>query len=166
MPDDVERTRYVLALLQSMGVPPDANVIGGFQSSRASINRAKEASVVWTGVRNVITLSAQSLDRTALGTVDIPDDFSQLSTTIRQKGLNLNWSHRLTPLSSLTLITNKSKTSGNTSSLDTDRTLYQLMLSSKLGAYTTGSLGIRRTEVTGNVDYVENAILASLLLIF
>ena len=63
-------------------------------------------------------------------------------------------------------MTNKSKTSGNTTSLDTDRTMYSLMLSSKLGAYTTGSLGVRRTEVTGNVDYVENAILASLLLIF
>ena len=76
MPDDLERTRYILALLQSMGIPPDSNVIGGFQSSRASINRNKEASFIWSGVRNTITFSAQSLNRTALGTgIDVPDDF-------------------------------------------------------------------------------------------
>ena len=167
MPDELERTRYILALLQSMGIPPDSNVVGGFQSSRASINRNKEASFIWSGVRNTITFSAQSLNRTALGTgLDVPADDFDISSTIRQKGFSLNWSHKLTPLSSLTLMTNKFKTSGNTSSLDSDRTLYSLMLSSKLGAHTTGSLGLRRTEVTGNVEYVENAVLASVLLIF
>lgn len=167
MPDDIERARYVMTLLQSMGIPPDAQVIGGFQSSRASINRAQEASFVWTGARNVITVSAQSLDRTALGTgIDIPDDFSNFSTTIRQKGINLNWSHKLTPLSTLTFMGNKSQTSGNTSNLDTDRIMYTLMLSSKLGVYTTGSLGLRRTEVSGFVDYDENAILGTLLMVF
>jgi uncharacterized protein (PEP-CTERM system associated) len=167
IPDDVERTRYILALLQSMGIPPDSNVIGGFQSSRASINRAKEASVVWSGVRNVITFSAQSLDRTALGTgADLPDDDFNTSLTIRQKGVNLNWSHKLTPLSTLTLMGNKSKTSGDTSNLATDRTMYSLILTSKLGARTTGSLGMRRTNVSGNIDYVENAILGSLLMVF
>lgn len=166
MPDELERTRYILALLQSMGIPPDSNVVGGFQSSRASINRNKEASFIWSGVRNTITFSAQSLNRTALGTgIDIPDDFDD-SSTIRQKGVSLNWSHKLTQLSSLTLMTNKFKTSGNTNSLDTDRTLYSLTLSSKLGASTTGSLGIRRTEVNGSFEYVENAILGSLLMVF
>jgi uncharacterized protein (PEP-CTERM system associated) len=167
IPDDVERTRYILALLQSMGIPPDSNVIGGFQSSRASINRAKEASVVWSGVRNVITFSAQSLDRTALGTgADLPDDDFNTSLTIRQKGVNLNWSHKLTPLSTLTLMGNKSKTSGDTSNLATDRTMYSLILTSKLGARTTASLGMRRTNVSGRIDYIENAILGSLLMVF
>ena len=167
MPDDVERTRYILALLQSMGIPPDANVIGGFQSSRASINRAKEASLVWSGARNVITFSAQSLDRTALGTgADLPADDFLSSLTIRQKGVNLNWSHKLTPLSSLTLMGNKSKTSGSGNNLESDRTMYSLILTSKLGAHTTGSVGVRRTQVSGRFDYVENVILGSLLLAF
>lgn len=166
MPDEQERTAYVLALLQSLGIPQDANVISGIQSSRASINRTKEASFVWNGVRNVITFSAQSSDRTALGTVDLPDDFSNFSSTIRQQGVNLSWSHKLTPLATLTLMGNKSQTSGNTNNLTTDRTLYSVMLTTKLGAYTTGSLGMRRTEVSGFVDYVENAILGSMLMLF
>jgi uncharacterized protein (PEP-CTERM system associated) len=165
MPDDAERTRYIMAMLQSMGIAPDAQAIGGFQSSRASNNRAKEASFVWTGARNVVTFSAQSLNRTALGTVDIPDDFD-LSTTIRQKGLSINWSHKLTPLATLTLMSNKFWTSGNTSNLDTDRTLYSLMLTSKLGVYTSGSIGYRRTEASGVSAYVENAIFGSLLMVF
>ena len=168
MPDDAERTRYVLLLLQSMGISPEAEAIGGFMSSRASVNRAKEASFVWTGTRNVVMVSAQSLDRTALSSgVDIPeDDFSNFSNTIRQKGLNFNWSHNVTPTASLTLLGNRSRTSGNSSSLVTDRKMYSLMLSNKLGAYTTGSVGLRRTEVSGNVEYVDNAVLASLLMVF
>ena len=60
----------------------------------------------------------------------------------------------------------KSKISGNTSNLSTDRDMYSLTFSSKLGASTTGSFGVRRTEVKGYVDYVENAILGSLLMVF
>lgn len=167
IPDDLARTTHILALLQTMGIAPDANVIGGFQTSRVSINRVKEASVVWNGVRNMLTVSAQSIDRTALGTgIDIPDDFTNFSSTIRQKGITLNWAHKLTPQSTLTLMGNRSQTSGNSSNQETDRTMYSLMFTSKLGANSNASLGVRRTEVSGFVDYTENAILASLLMVF
>lgn len=167
IPDEQERTRYVLAMLQAMGISPNANVLGGFQTSRASINRVREASFVWNGARNMLTFSAQSTNLTGLGTgINIPDDFSNFSQTIRQKGVNLNWAYKLTPNSTLTLMGNKSLTSGNTSNLDTDRRMYALTLTTKLGAYTTGSLGMRRTEVSGFVDYVENAMLASMLMLF
>lgn len=167
IPDNLERTTYILALLQTLGIAPDANVIGGFQTSRASINRVKEVSMLWNGVRNMITLSVQSLDRTALGAgIDIPDDFTNFSSTIRQKGVTLNWAHRLTPLSTLTLMGNRSQTTGNISNQETDRTMYSLMLSTKLGPHSNASIGLRRTEVSGFVDYVENAALASLLMVF
>jgi uncharacterized protein (PEP-CTERM system associated) len=167
IPDDAERARFIESLLQAMNISPDAQVIGGFMTSRASINRTKEASFTWTGARNVVTFSAQSLDRTALGAgIDIPDDFSSFSPTVRQKGVNVNWSHKLTPTAALTLMANKSRTSGNSANLDTDRDMYTLMLSNKLGAYTSGNIGVRRTKVSGFVDYVENALLASLLMAF
>jgi uncharacterized protein (PEP-CTERM system associated) len=166
VPDDAERGRQTLALLQLLGLSPQSQVIGGFMSSRASLDRNKEASFIWTGVRNVVSFSAQSLDRSAVGTGNgIPDDFN-ISSNIRQKGVTANWSHKLTPTASLALIANKSKTAGNTSNLDTDYTLYSLMLTNKLGAYTSGSLGLRRTEASGFVGYVENAILCSLLMVF
>jgi hypothetical protein len=60
----------------------------------------------------------------------------------------------------------KSFTTGNTSALDSDRLMYTATLSEKLGAYTRGSLGYRRTEATGASNYVENAFLASLLVVF
>jgi uncharacterized protein (PEP-CTERM system associated) len=165
-PDDVQRERQTLALLRVLGISPQAQVLGGFMTSRASINHTKEATFIWTGVRNVITFSAQSLDRTALGTGSgIPDDFNS-SPTIKQKGVSANWSHRLTPNASLALLANKSKTSGSTSSQDTEYLLYSLMLTNRLGAYTTGSVGFRRTDANGAVGYVENAIVGSLLMAF
>lgn len=167
IPDNLQRTTYILALLQTLGIAPDANVIGGFQTSRVSINRVREASVLWNGVRNMVTLSVQSIDRTALGTgIEIPDDFANFSSTIRQKGVTINWAHKLTPLSTLTLMGNRAQTTGNSSNQETDRTMYSLMFSTKLGAHSNVSVGVRRTEVTGFVDYVENAVLASLLMMF
>jgi hypothetical protein len=44
--------------------------------------------------------------------------------------------------------------------------MYSLILTSKLGARTTASLGMRRTNVSGRIDYIENAILGSLLMVF
>jgi uncharacterized protein (PEP-CTERM system associated) len=155
-------------MLQQSGISPDAQVIGGFTTSRASINHTKEISFTWTGVRNVVTFSALDLDREALGTgVNVPDDFD-ISSRIRQKGINANWSHKLTPTAALTVMGNKSFTSGNTSAQDSDRLMYTVTLTNKIGAYTSGSVGYRRTEVNGssNFDYVENAILASLLVVF
>lgn len=167
IPDDLQRTSYILNLLQAMGIAPDVQVVGGFQTSRVSINRVKEASVVWNGVRNMITVSAQSIERTALGTgIEIPDDFTNFSSTIRQKGATFNWAHKLTPLSTVTLMGNRMQTTGNSSNQQTDRTMYSLMFTSKLGADSSASLGARRTEVRGFVDYVENALLASVLVVF
>lgn len=167
-PDDAARQTQTLALLQSLGIPPQSQVIGGFMSSQASVNRNREASVVWSGVRNVVTLSVQSLDRAALGLSNgLPDDFSNFNTPfIKQKGATINWAHKFTPTATGTLVTNKFQTSGNTSSLTTDYLTYSAILTNKLGAYTTGSLGLRRTEASGNVSYVENAIVGSLLMMF
>ncbi|HWU84159.1 MAG TPA: TIGR03016 family PEP-CTERM system-associated outer membrane protein [Rhodocyclaceae bacterium] len=163
-PDDAERAAIVLAYLQSLNLSPDAQVIGGFMSSRASINRRREISFTWTGVRNVITMSAQESNRTALGTgADIPiDDFS-LSSTIRQRGINFNWAHKLTPNATLTFVGGRAQVTGNTSNLDTDRTTYSLNLSRKLGVYTSATIGVRKSKVSGYLDYDENAVIASLI---
>lgn len=164
-PDDTERFAVILALLDQMNISPDAQVVGGFMSSRASINRAREISAVWNGVRNVVTVSAQEFDRTMFGSgIDIPaDDFSAFSSTIRQRGINLSWAHKLTPSATLTLVGTRSTTTGSTSNLETDRTMYSATLSRKLGAYTNGSIGLRRTDVSGYVDYVENALILSVV---
>lgn len=164
MPDDAERFAYIQALLQSLNLSPDAQVIGGFMSSRASINRSRQISFTWTGVRNVITMSAQESNRTALGTgVDIPVDDFALSSTIRQRGINFNWAHKLTPNASLTFVGGRALVSGSTSNLDTDRTTYSLTLSRKLGVYTSGTIGLRKSKVSGYLDYDENAVIASLV---
>ncbi|MDE2598539.1 MAG: TIGR03016 family PEP-CTERM system-associated outer membrane protein [Rhodocyclaceae bacterium] len=166
IPDDAERSAYIQTLLLTTGISPDAQVIGGFTTSRASVNHNREISFTWTGVRNVIAVSAMDLDRRALGTgIGVPDDFD-ISQRIRQRGVNANWSHKLTSTAALALMANKSYTSGNNSALDSDRLMYSATLSNKLGAYTSGSIGYRRTQVNGAIDYVENAVLASLLMVF
>ena len=169
IPDDNERARYIEALLQSLQIPPDAQVLGGFMSSRASLNRTQEASFTMTGVRNTVTFSVQRQDRTAVGSGlgIVPDDFSNFGSTIEQKGLNLNWAYKLTPTATFTLMANTSRTTGSGGAAQvTDRDMLTLMMSKKIGARTSASLGVRKTTVSGFVDYVENAILGSLVMIF
>lgn len=167
IPDSTERALFVQSLLQAMNISPNANVLGGYMTPRATIDHNSDISFVWTGVRNVIAVSAQRLERTAFGTgIGAPDDFAIYGPFIRQGGVNMNWSYKLTPTAALSLMGTKSKTSGQSSAQNTDLNQYSLMLSNKLGAYTSGSLGLRRTEVSGVNTYDENAILASLMMVF
>lgn len=167
IPDPADRARFVETLMQQLQIPLDAQVIGGALTSRASINRAQEVSFTLSGVRNTVTVSAQRTNRTSLSSgVDIVDDFTQ-STSFQQQGLNFNWSHRLTPTSSLALmVSNTRSQSSSNAALQLRREMVSLMLNGRLGAYTNGSIGLRRTDSAGNYQYIENAVIGSLVMTF
>jgi uncharacterized protein (PEP-CTERM system associated) len=166
--DDAQRANLALALLQMNGIPPDAAVIGTSQAPRASLMRSQEASMLLTGVRNTVTLSVQRSERTALSQqlVGVPDDFS-LSSVIRQRGANFNWSYRVSSLSTLSFLATTTRSEGvSGSNLNTKLNSSTVSLTRKLGAFTNGTLSYRRTRSDGLFDYVENAITANVLLTF
>ena len=99
---------------------------------------------------------SQSLLATSVGN----DDFSK-STTIRQSGLSVNFAHRLSEISNLNLLLSRQESTGGTgSSLKATTTMYQVNVSTKLGAKTTGSLSVRRSEFDNSTTpYTENALI-------
>lgn len=167
IPDEAARTNFVNALLSQNGIDPNLQVVSGFLSSQATLRRNQQFSWVLFGVRNSITLLANRSENQGLQTGQTAfDTFSQASK-IKQQGFGLNFSHKLTALTNLNLLGSWQESLGSgTSSLKTTTSLYQANLSSKLGAKTTGSLSLRRTEFEGTNPYSENAVLGAVSFVY
>lgn len=170
IPDAVTRANFVNALLAQSGINPNAQVTSGFLTNRATIQRRQQLALALFGNRNTITLLAnRSENQTMLASSAVNDDFAQSnSTTIRQQGFSLNYSHRLSELTNLNALISRQKSASNgKTTSDTTMTLYQINVSTRLGAHTTGSVSVRRSEFDSTTNpYTENALLGTISYIY
>lgn len=166
IPNPVARAQFVTALLQLAGIPADRLIYGNIATSQPFIQRRQQASVSLIGANNTVTFSAQRSSNTRLGTgISILDDFA-LSQNIRQSGFSGSWAHKLTPHSSLTLNALSSRSQGDLATQDTRLRSLSLLYTTKLGARTTATLGVRQNNFDNSAattsDYTENAITGTL----
>ena len=140
----------------------NSQVTSSFLSSRATIQRRQQLSLVILGARNSITfLANRNISQSTLATSAVLDDFSRASE-IRQQGFSLNYSHRLSQLTSLNALLSRQESTGTgTSTLKTTTNLYQLNVATKLGAKTSGSVSVRHTESDGTASFKENALIGT-----
>jgi len=169
---DAAVANAVNTLLAQGGISPNTQVTSSFLTSRASIQRRQDLTLVLTGVRNSITFVANRTEnQSVLAATASNDDFSQ-STLVRQQGLSINLSHRLSELSNLNAVVSRQESQGSSSvtgngNLKTTTTTYLINASTKLGAKTTGSLSARRSEFDSTINpYTENALLGTVSLVF
>lgn len=164
-PDQVQIDRCVLELFNVLGIQPNTQVTGGYMTTRATIQRRQQVAFALFGARNSLTfLANRSENQSTLAASAFADDFDKLSS-VRQQGVSLTYTHRLSPQSSLNASVSRQESTGGSSgsSLKTTQTLYQLNVSTKLGVKTTGMFSIRRSEFDSNTNpYTENAILGSI----
>lgn len=141
---------------------PNAQVTSSFLSSRATIQRRQQLSIVLLGVKNSITfLANRNVSQSTLASNAVADDFSRASE-IRQQGFSINYSHQLSQLSSLNALFSRQESTGTgTNTLKTTTNLYQLNLATKLGAKTSGSVSVRHTASDGTVSFKENALIGT-----
>lgn len=152
------------------GVSPNAQAIGNFLTSRATIQRTQQLALALQGVRNTLTLLLNRNENQSIlaSTAVSNDPLSDNANSIRQRGVSINLSHQLSPLSSINLTASRQQStgSGNTT-LKAKTSIYQANLTSTIGAYTTGSISIRRSE-SDNIGspYTENAIVGTISMLF
>lgn len=97
-PDPVRRAQLVQAELLRLGLPANANGLQSVLASTATLDRAQQLSVALVGVRDVVTLALTRGSSRRLGTAaNLGDDLDN-GNVIRQKSWSLNYSHRLTPI--------------------------------------------------------------------
>jgi len=169
IPDPIERGRYVDSLLQQSGIAPDVQVTRGFVTSQVSVQRRQELSFSLQGARNILILSVGRTQDEAVGPIADAGNIFLVSPNIRQRGVVLNFGHRLTPLTFLHVVASRQDSAalaGN--SLTSDLRYLHIGLSTQLGPKTTGSLGVRRTlfESSTVLPYSENALIGTLTLQF
>jgi uncharacterized protein (PEP-CTERM system associated) len=163
IPDPVARAAFVNAMLASSGLSPNAVLQGGFLTSNVTLQKRKELSLALVGARNTVTFAASQGE-----TRDISNgaglgwfqgtNFLSLDN-VRQTGASVNWSHKLTGLSTLTSSASRLKSKGSgTSPAHTSETMYSVNFLTRLGPKTDAGLGARRIELDGTTGYTENAL--------
>lgn len=170
IPDPVARANFVNALLAFTGVPANAQVTSGFLTSQATVQRNQSLSLALFGVRNSITVLANRTEsQSVLAATLSTNDFSQ-SNVVRQQGVSVNFSHRLSEISNLNALVARQESKGSGSvngNLKATTTTYQVNLSTRLGAKTTGSLSARRSEFDSSTNpFTENALIGTISFVY
>lgn len=162
LPEPDRTTAIQNFFLANPTLDPNAQVTSSFLTSRATIQRRQQLSIVLLGARNSITfLANRNHSQSTLSSAGAIDDFSQTSE-IRQQGFSVNYSHRLSSHSTLNaLLSRQESTSMGTNPLKTTTNLYQVNVATKLGAKTSGSVSVRHTESDGTTSFKENAIIGT-----
>src|SRR6185369_10176520 len=106
---------------------PNQQTTSSFLSSRANIQRHQQLSLALSGVRNTVTFMAnRNESQSILAAAALNDDFSQ-NNVIKQQGVSVNISHRLSDLSNLTLLASRQESTGTgTGTIKTTMTMYQV----------------------------------------
>lgn len=165
--DTAARTALTNAYFAYTGLSPTAVIPSNFLASQASDVRNQRLSLALSGVRNTVTFMATKIRREALinQTIVLFNDSFHDSTIINQRGFSVNWAHRLTAETSLTALAMRMDTTGGAghSNLHTTQKSLNVNLSTQLGAKTTASLAVRRTDFESATNpYTENAVTGTL----
>lgn len=164
--DPVERLQKAEQALALNGIPRYVSLYSPILSDREYFSTNLRFGGVHTGSRDTFSWSIfRSNSDSSLGTLGVPTlgDFAS-SGAIEQKGWTLSLAHRLSPDTSLNVAWTATETTGTrTAGLKTERDTLNATLSTRLGAKTTGSIGLRVTRAsTVNGDVDENAVIASI----
>jgi uncharacterized protein (PEP-CTERM system associated) len=158
-PDPVKRQALVNSFLLANGINPSSTVGGGFLTSALTLQRRQDLSFALLGVRSSVTFLATRTDSQRVGGVaPVRGDLAAFGD-VRQTAFSANISHRLTPISSLSLLLSEQRTRGDSSDQSTVLRLISVNWSSKLGPRSTVSLGARHAAFDSpTAPYDENAV--------
>ena len=168
-PDPARRAQLVNSFLLANGLDGNTSVDLGFLSSSVTLTRRQDASFTLIGLRDTLSFSVSQSETSRLQqvTADTGEDLGN-SNYVRQHGLSIVYSRRLTPQSSLSVLGSMSRAAGQQSGAQSsDLRSLNFSLSTKLGPHTTGTLGLRRTLSSGSLSsYSETALRGGLSLQF
>lgn len=138
-----------------------------FISNSTYIQRSLQGSLVLTGVRNTVSVTASRSDSRNDSATVLSSDILGSSNLILQRNLALNWALKLTPFSTLTTGLSRShNSSSGVAASDTTYTSLNLLWSTQLTQKLRGSLNLRHNmnsvSAGATVPYRENAAVATI----
>ena len=166
-PDPVRRDALVRAFLAVNGINPNALVSAGFLGSGATVARNQSFSVGLVGIRTNLTFrtnysNSVRVSRLTIGSGNLTD-----STRVRQRGLSVDLSHRLTPSASAGLTLQSLRITGAFDSLASTLSSLTASWSDRVNSRTSISAGARYVKFDSSTQpYTEKAVFATVRLTF
>lgn len=158
-PDPVKRATLVNSFLQANGIDPNSSVTTPFATSAASVVRRQDLSFSLLGIRDTVTFIATRSESSRLDSLSSAVDDLSNGAVVRQSGLSVSYSHRLTPISSMSVLASTSQSSDSLGSQDNSNRLLNLSFSTRLGLKTTAAVSARHVVFESNTSpYTESAI--------
>lgn len=160
-PDPVLRDALVRNFLERNNIAADAPIGGGFLSAAQTVQRRQELSLALNGIRTAFVVSAFVTDSGRADKVsNATDDLSV--GTLRQRGLSVTVSHRLTPSQNLSFLASSQRSrsdgSGGRNGLDSVAVSWSTRLTERANL----SLSLRHSEYDDPTrPYTENALTAA-----
>ena len=160
VPDPVKRQDFVNAFLNNLGISPGQAV--GFLRSAVSLQDMQEASVAWRDVRSAAVLSITRTAAQRLSTFSgLVGDLSN-SSTVRQHGVSVNLSHRLTPMSTVNLLLTEQRGLGELVSQRSQQRQFSVQFTTRPAVDSTLAIGMRRALYDAfQSAYSESAVFAT-----
>ena len=144
-------------LVPAQGPVQGPVVVGNFVTTAVAVQNRQDLSVSLQGVRDTVTLGLSQSDNQRLDTLANTVD-SLSSAAVHQTGVNLEYSHRLTPRYTLGAQAGWQKATAAAGQPDSQLQELSLNLQSKLWRNGLASVGVRRAVFTGATPYEENAL--------
>ncbi len=170
-PDPVLRQALVTAYLLRNNLAPGTVLPAGLLTSATSKQRAQNLSYTWFGLRDTLSVfvTRTSTERLDNRPAIVAGDFASF-TRIRQQGVGLTLSHRLTPQSGLSATFSQQRNFGDASTGADQGTRLQgayVSWSTQLSRWVSASMSARHTRFESTVNsYRESAVIGNLNLRF
>jgi uncharacterized protein (PEP-CTERM system associated) len=161
-PDATKRDQLVRAALQSLGLSADAITGLGFLSNSVMLQKRNEVSLAYQGQRLTLTLAYSDSNSRAISELQASgsDDLSS-SSRVHLRGVNLNLSYRVTPLSTGTLGYSQQHNRGDSGVVGSQLRALTANWTARLGQNSDLTLGLRHTRSEAQLNaYRENALFA------
>ena len=160
--DPAKREQYG-AFLRSIGITPNLTAVGGFLSSSVSLQRAQQLSFALFGARSTVSVVATRSQSTKLDNLSTAVDDFLTSSAVHQNGLSINFSHRLTAKSVLSLVAARQSSSGGAGVAGTSSRTLNVNLTTQLTPEISASVSARRVVFdSSTAPYTETGVIGNL----
>jgi uncharacterized protein (PEP-CTERM system associated) len=168
---DVDRRRILVQdLLSANGIDPNQPVNPRLLTSGVLLTETHSISTVWTGSRNTLTLLVSKGSSRRIDTlVDLPaSDQFRTEDSIDQRGVQVIWLRRLTPVDDLSVSLSHTTAKGNLTQLRSTSQFGQLRWARRIGNRSTlaATASHERFDETAVTNYRVNVVSCEYRILF
>ncbi len=161
-PDPVKRADLVNGFLRSNGIDPQTSLNLDFLRSATTVQDRQDLSVAWRGVRDTLMLMFTRTGTRRIDDGNVVFGDLALSNDIQQQGISIDWSHRLTPQSSVNLLVSQQRGQGQQANQDSWQRQYLMQYLLTPTAKSNLVVGLRHGQYRRvGLSYAENAVYAT-----